>query len=68
VAPAASPAAPPTTVPEAQPPPAAQTKLSSPEPGWYPDPHQRHPWRFWDGAVWTAIISADGETYTDPLG
>jgi DNA polymerase-3 subunit epsilon len=63
-----SPAATPTTVPEAPPTPAAPAEVSSAEPGWYPDPHQRYPWRFWDGAVWTALISADGQTYTDPLG
>jgi DNA polymerase-3 subunit epsilon len=75
-APAAAPASaeatpsaePPVALPEVQSALATSAAHSSPEPGWYADPHQRYPWRFWDGAVWTAVISAYGQTYTDPLG
>ena len=27
------------------------------QPGWYPDPWRVGPWRWWDGAAWTAHVS-----------
>lgn len=34
---------------------------------WYPDPTERHEWRYWDGASWTAQVSDEGTTSTDPI-
>jgi hypothetical protein len=36
--------------------------------GWYADPTNRHEYRYWDGAAWTADVSDSGEAATDPLG
>jgi protease PrsW len=30
--------------------------------GWYPDPWQQAPWRWWDGVYWTANVSAPSAT------
>ncbi len=35
--------------------------MTQPQPGWFPDPHGKHQWRWWDGAAWTEHI-ANGET------
>lgn len=34
--------------------------------GWYPDPWQMAPWRWWDGETWTANINAGSDTETKP--
>ena len=34
---------------------------------WYPDPLQRHAWRYWDGVSWTEYVADDGSVSTDPL-
>ena len=34
--------------------------------GWYPDPSGRYEMRYWDGDKWTAHVSRQGQTYTDP--
>lgn len=36
--------------------------------GWYPDPAQRHPHRFWDGARWTEHVAGPSGESVDPLG
>ncbi len=41
--------------------------MSSPEPGWNPDPAGRHEYRYWDGTSWTDDVSDNGVTATDPL-
>ena len=41
--------------------------MSSPEPGWNPDPAGRHEYRYWDGSTWTDDVSDNGVTATDPL-
>ena len=35
--------------------------------GWYPDPSARHQLRWFDGSTWTANVSDDGATGSDPL-
>ena len=37
------------------------------EPGWYPDPAQRHEYRYHDGAVWTDHVADRGIVAADPL-
>lgn len=37
-----------------------------PGPDWYPDPAQAGRLRYWDGSAWTAWVSQDGETRSDP--
>jgi uncharacterized protein YxjI len=32
---------------------------------WYPDPTQRHEFRYWDGATWTHHVSDSGVTSSD---
>jgi hypothetical protein len=32
---------------------AAALPPPSPPAAWYPDPHDAHSWRYWDGARWT---------------
>jgi hypothetical protein len=29
-------------------------------PGWWPDPHRRHEYRYFDGRTWTHHVSDDG--------
>jgi hypothetical protein len=41
--------------------------MSTPEPGWNPDPAGRHEYRYWDGSAWTDDVSDNGVTSTDPL-
>ena len=41
--------------------------MSSPAPGWNPDPSGRHEYRYWDGSNWTDDVSDNGVTSTDPL-
>jgi membrane protease YdiL (CAAX protease family) len=56
----------PTTGPSAQaaPPPATQVW-----PGWYPDPWQRAPWRWWDGAAWSwQTFPPDASAPSEPAG
>lgn len=33
--------------------------------GWFPDPAGRHEVRYWDGELWTANVSDDGEQAVD---
>jgi len=35
---------------------------------WYPDPTERHHYRYWDGATWTEDVATDGVVSVDPLG
>ncbi|MFV0259797.1 MAG: phospholipid scramblase-related protein [Acidimicrobiales bacterium] len=42
--------------------------MSNQEPNWYPDPGQRHEYRYWDGNAWTDHVSNGGVTTTEPLG
>jgi superfamily II DNA or RNA helicase len=38
----------------------------APEPGWYADPYQRHPQRWWDGSQWTSnVYTADGRQFDE---
>ena len=41
--------------------------MSSPAPGWNPDPSGRHEYRYWDGSNWTDDVSDNGVTSADPL-
>ena len=34
---------------------------------WHPDPYGRHELRYWDGAHWTANVSTNGVSATDPV-
>lgn len=34
--------------------------------GWFPDPHGRHEYRYWDGTRWTDHARTGGVTYSDP--
>jgi hypothetical protein len=38
-----------------------------PAPGWYPDPHQRHQHRYWNGAAWTEHVADHGTSGVDPV-
>ena len=38
-----------------------------PPAGWNTDPSGRHRLRYWDGTQWTAYVSDQGETGTDPI-
>ena len=40
---------------------------AAPEAGWQTDPSGHHELRYWDGQVWTAHVSDQGTTATDPL-
>lgn len=42
--------------------------MSTPTPGWNPDPSGRHEYRYWDGSSWTDDVSDNGVTSTDPVG
>lgn len=39
---------------------------AQPAPGWYPDPAGHLPYRWWDGAAWSAY-AADSQVQWDPL-
>lgn len=39
----------------------------SPAANWYPDPRQRHEYRYWDGHAWTDHVSSRGIASTDAL-
>lgn len=41
--------------------------MSSTPANWYPDSTGRHQLRYWDGTTWTAHVSDNGVTGTDPL-
>lgn len=36
-------------------------------PDWYPDPTQRHHYRYWDGSTWTDDVATNGVLDADPL-
>lgn len=36
--------------------------------GWFPDPHGRHEYRWFNGDAWTADVADDGRRLVDPLG
>lgn len=38
-----------------------------PPPGWHPDPHGRHQYRFWDGTQWTERVADNGGEASDPV-
>ncbi len=38
-----------------------------PPAGWYPDPSGQFEQRYWDGAVWTAHVVAQGQQQVSPL-
>ena len=35
-------------------------------PGWYPDPHGVHQYRWWSGVEWTRGVANNGIAGTDP--
>ena len=41
--------------------------MSTPAPGWHPDPFGRAALRWWDGARWTEHVSTAGRTAVDPV-
>ena len=41
--------------------------MTSTEPGWQPDPSQRHEHRYWDGTSWTEHVADAGVQSTDRL-
>lgn len=45
----------------------ALSQASSGTPNWYPDPHQRHQLRYWDGARWTEHVSDNGTPTVDSV-
>jgi Protein of unknown function (DUF2510) len=64
---------PPATPPEAAPTPQATTQAPitpappTPGPGWLPDPTGRFQYRYWDGTNWSASVSRQGSTESDPI-
>jgi hypothetical protein len=36
--------------------------------GWFPDPHGRYEYRWFNGTAWTADVAADGRRAVDPMG
>ena len=38
-----------------------------PAPGWFPDPYDRCPQRWWDGARWTQQVNGPGGPSLDPI-
>ena len=36
--------------------------------GWFPDPHGRHEYRWFNGTAWTADVADDGQRLVDPFG
>jgi uncharacterized membrane protein YhaH (DUF805 family) len=57
------------SAPSAPPPaPLAPQAIASGTPaGWYADPTGKHQMRYWDSQAWTANVSDNGATSTDPL-
>lgn len=45
----------------------SQSAGGLPTADWYPDPHSRHEFRYWDGAAWTQNVADGGQTSVDPL-
>ena len=45
---------------------AGPTAAHAPEPGWHPDPAQRHQFRFWDGQRWTDAVADNGMVSQEP--
>jgi hypothetical protein len=41
--------------------------MTTPDPGWHPDPSGRHEYRYWDGASWTDDVADDAVTSVDPV-
>lgn len=41
--------------------------MTTPAPGWLPDPTGRHEYRYWDGASWSSDVSDAGTTAVDAL-
>lgn len=41
--------------------------MTTTDPGWHPDPTERHEHRYWDGAEWTEHVADAGEASTDPI-
>ncbi|MEM8925244.1 MAG: DUF2510 domain-containing protein [Actinomycetota bacterium] len=39
-----------------------QRNLDLVEPGWYPDPHELHDLRYFDGTDWTSHVTHNGPT------
>jgi hypothetical protein len=35
--------------------------------GWYPDPAQRHQYRYWDGREWAPHVADNGVVTADSL-
>jgi hypothetical protein len=40
--------------------PAARDAEATGSPGWWPDPHRRHEYRYFDGRAWTNHVSDNG--------
>jgi Protein of unknown function (DUF2510) len=36
--------------------------------GWFPDPHERHEYRWFNGTAWTADVADEGQRLIDPHG
>jgi hypothetical protein len=36
--------------------------------GWFPDPHGRHEYRYFNGHAWTADVADEGRRMVDPFG
>ncbi len=56
VAPLPAPPAPVSSPPPTVPSPPAAGSTPTVGPGWYPDPWQQSPWRWWDGSQWTGTV------------
>lgn len=41
--------------------------VSTPQPGWYPDPQDAGRQRYWDGAAWTEHVSTPDPAATTPI-
>lgn len=41
--------------------------MTTPVPGWLPDPSGRHEYRYWNGASWSDDVSDNGLTSADPV-
>ncbi|MGH9213374.1 MAG: DUF2510 domain-containing protein [Acidimicrobiales bacterium] len=41
--------------------------MTTPTPGWLPDPTGRHEYRYWDGSQWCDDVSDGGNTSFDPI-
>jgi hypothetical protein len=64
---------PPATPTQVAPPPQPPTQAPvppvppTPGPGWLPDPTGRFQYRYWDGTNWSASVSREGSTESDPI-